>query len=143
MLSREKLGAIAAVTVAIICVLTGLVGQAKAEYPERTIRLIHGFAAGGPADSVSRIVAEALSGQLKEPVVVEPKPGAGGNIGADAVAKAAPDGYTIGLVTGGHAVSGAWYEKLPFDPVESFQMVSTIVDYAFVIAARPDFEATN
>jgi len=145
MQSRNKLWspAVAAFLLGIALVLTGFAPQAKAEYPERTIRLIHGFAPGGPADSLSRIVAEALSAQLKQSVIVEAKPGAGGNIGADAVAKAEPDGYTIGLVTGGHAVSGAWYDKLPFDAVESFQMITTVVDYAFVLAARPDSEATN
>lgn len=119
-------------------VAAGLSSPARADFPTRVVRLIHGFAPGGPADTLSRIAAEALAGQLKQPVIVEPRPGAGGNIGADAVAKAEPDGYTLGLVTGGHAVSGALYEKLSFDPVESFQMVSTLVDYAFVIAGRPD-----
>lgn len=118
----------------------GLVSGARADYPDRPIRLIHGFAPGGPADVQSRIVAELLAPQLRQQLVVEARPGAGGNIGADAVAKADPDGYTLGLVTGGHAVSAALSERLPFDPVESFQMISTVADYAFVIAARPGFE---
>ena len=113
----------------------------SAQYPERPLRLIHGFGPGGPADTLSRIMADALSPELKQPVVVEARPGAGGNIGGDAVARAEPDGYTLGLVTGGHAVSGALYNKLPFDSVESFDMISTIVDYAFVVAVRPEFEA--
>ena len=114
---------------------------AQGSYPSQPIRLIHGFGPGGPADSLSRIMAEAMSRHLKQPVIVEAKPGAGGNIGADAVAKATPDGYTIGLVTGGHAVSGALYNRLPFDPVDSFQMISTVVEYAFVIVTRVDYEA--
>lgn len=129
--------------VAAVLVFAAGVGAARAEYPERSIRLIHGFGAGGPADSLSRIMADALSRELKQPVVVEAKPGAGGQIGGDAVARAEPDGYTLGLVTGGHAVSGALYNKLPFDAVESFQMISTTVDYAFVVAARPEFEAKD
>jgi tripartite-type tricarboxylate transporter receptor subunit TctC len=125
-----------------LVLLTCLIGgPVSAQYPERPLRLIHGFGAGGPADSLSRIVADALSPELKQPVIVEAKPGAGGNIGGDAVARADPDGYTLGLVTGGHAVSGALYNKLPFDPVESFDMISTIVEYAFVVAVRPEFEA--
>lgn len=118
--------------------------DAKADYPERAIRLVHGFAPGGPADAVARVVAEALGQEVGQAVVVESKPGAGGNIGADAVAKAEPDGYTIGLVTGGHAVSAALYKQLPFDPVESFQMVSTVLDYGrFIIAARPTAETAT
>ena len=70
-------------------------------YPNRPIRLLHGFAAGGAADTMARIVSDGLSKRLGQPVVVEAKPGAGGNLAADAVAKSAPDGYTIGLVTGG------------------------------------------
>jgi tripartite-type tricarboxylate transporter receptor subunit TctC len=72
---------------------------------------------------------------------VEAKPGAGGNIGSEAVAKAEPDGYTLGLVTGGHAISGVLYNDLRFQPVDSFQMISTIVYYALVVAVRSDYPA--
>jgi tripartite-type tricarboxylate transporter receptor subunit TctC len=110
-------------------------------YPTRSIRIIHGFAPGGAADTLSRIVAEGLSKKLGQPVIVDAKPGAGGNIAADAVAKAPPDGYTLGLVTGGHAISAATYKSLSFQPVESFEMISTIVYYALVIAVRSDHQA--
>jgi tripartite-type tricarboxylate transporter receptor subunit TctC len=112
-------------------------------YPSHPIRLVHGFAPGGAADTLSRIVAEGLSRNLGQPVVVEAKPGAGGNIAADAVAKAAPDGYTLGLVTGGHAISAALYKTLNYQPVESFEMISTIVYYALVIAVRNDNPAKS
>jgi tripartite-type tricarboxylate transporter receptor subunit TctC len=110
-------------------------------YPNRVIRIIHGFAPGGAADTLSRIMAEGLSKQLGQNVIVEAKPGAGGNIGSEAVAKAEPDGYTLGLVTGGHAISGALYNDLRFQPVDSFQMISTIVYYALIVAARSDYPA--
>jgi tripartite-type tricarboxylate transporter receptor subunit TctC len=110
-------------------------------YPNRVIRIIHGFAPGGAADTLSRIIAEGLSKQLGQNVIVEAKPGAGGNIGSEAVAKAEPDGYTLGLVTGGHAISGALYNDLRFQPVDSFQMISTIVYYALIVAVRSDFSA--
>lgn len=110
-------------------------------YPNRVIRIIHGFAPGGAADTLSRIMAEGLSKQLGQNVIVEAKPGAGGNIGSEAVAKADPDGYTLGLVTGGHAISGALYSDLRFQPVDSFEMISTIVYYALVVAVRSDFPA--
>lgn len=110
-------------------------------YPNHVIRIIHGFAPGGAADTLSRIMAEGLSKQLGQNVIVEAKPGAGGNIGSEAVAKADPDGYTLGLVTGGHAISGALYTDLRFQPVDSFEMISTIVYYALVVAVRSDFPA--
>jgi len=117
-------------------------GEASAQsYPNRVIRIIHGFAPGGAADTLSRIMAEGLSKHLGQNVIVEAKPGAGGNIGSEALAKAEPDGYTLGLVTGGHAISGALYNELRFQPVDSFQMISTIVYYALVVAVRSDFPA--
>src|SRR5664279_88308 len=71
-------------------------------YPNHMIRIIHGFAPGGAADTLSRILAEGLSKQLGQNVIVEAKPGAGGNIGSEAVAKAEPDGYTLGPVSYTH-----------------------------------------
>jgi tripartite-type tricarboxylate transporter receptor subunit TctC len=112
-------------------------------YPSRPIRLLHGFAAGGAADTLSRIIADGLSKKLGQPIIVEAKPGAGGNIAADAIAKAAPDGYTIGLVTGAHAISAATYKSLAYQPAESFEMISTLVYYALVIAVRSDYPAKS
>ena len=86
-------------------------------------------------------MADGLSKQLGQAIIVEAKPGAGGNIGSEAVAKAEPDGYTLGLVTGGHAISGALYNDLRFQPVDSFEMISTIVYYALVVAVRSDYPA--
>jgi tripartite-type tricarboxylate transporter receptor subunit TctC len=110
-------------------------------YPNRPIRLLHGFAAGGAADTMARIVSDGLSKRLGQPVIVEAKPGAGGNLAADAVAKSTPDGYTIGLVTGAHAISGALYKQLAYSPTDSFDMLSTMVYYALVIAVRADHKA--
>ena len=110
-------------------------------YPNRPIRLLHGFSAGGAADALARIVSDGLSKRMGQPIVVEAKPGAGGNIAAAAVANSAPDGYTMGLVTGAHAISGALYKKLAYDPTDSFEMVSTLVYYALVIAVRADSPA--
>lgn len=119
-------------------------GPASADtYPSRPIRLLHGFAAGGAADTLSRIIADGLSKKLGQPIIVEAKPGAGGNIAADAVEKAAPDGYTLGLVTGAHAISAATYKALSYQPAESFDMISTLVYYALVIAVRSDHPAKS
>src|SRR3954451_8663127 len=92
----------------------GALAAAAQPYPNRALRIVHGFAAGGAADTLSRIMAEGLSKQLGQPILVDAKNGAGGNIAADSVAKAAPDGYTLGLVTGGHAISAALCKTLPF-----------------------------
>lgn len=113
------------------------------DYPSRPIRLLHGFAAGGAADTMSRIMANGLSKRLGQPIIIEAKPGSGGNIAAGLIAKAEPDGYTIGLVTGAHGISGALYKALPYDSVDSFEMISTMVHYALVVAVRADFEAKS
>ena len=110
-------------------------------YPNRVIRIVQGFAPGGAADTLSRIMADGLSRQLGQTIIVEAKPGAGGNIASETVAKATPDGYTLGLITGGHAISGALYNSLQYQPVDSFEMISTVVYYALVIAVRADYKA--
>ncbi len=127
-------------------IVTGLLALAPSAadaqtYPNRPIRLLHGFSPGGAADALARIVSDGLSKRLGQPVIVEAKPGAGGNIAAATIANAAPDGYTLGLVTGAHAISGALYKKLAYDPTDSFEMVSTLVYYALVIAVRADSPA--
>jgi tripartite-type tricarboxylate transporter receptor subunit TctC len=128
----------------LIATIAGSIGAASAQdYPTRPIRLLHGFAAGGAADTLSRILANGLSKRLGQPIVIEAKPGSGGNLAAAQIAKAEPDGYTIGLVTGAHAISPALYKSLPYDSVDSFEMISTAVYYALVIAVRADYEAKS
>jgi tripartite-type tricarboxylate transporter receptor subunit TctC len=102
-------------------------------YPERPVRLLHGFAAGGNADAVARILAAALQQQLGQVFNVEPKPGAGGTLAADAAAKSRPDGYTLLLATGGHAIAAALNDKLPFDAVKSFQPISSLTSFPFLV----------
>src|SRR5690606_5403568 len=111
---------------------------AMAAYPERPITLIHGFGAGGNADSVARVVAAEMEKRLGQPVVVEPKTGAGGTIASSYVAKANPDGYTLIMLTGGHTASAAVRKALPYDPVADFSMISTVTRFPFVIAVKAD-----
>jgi tripartite-type tricarboxylate transporter receptor subunit TctC len=113
------------------------------DYPNRPITLMHGFGAGGNADVVARIVASKLQDSLKNPVLVEPKTGAGGTIASAYVSKAQPDGYTLIMLTGGHAVSAAYQKALPYHPVKDFQMVSLISTFPFVIAVRADHPAKS
>lgn len=121
-------------------VLAMLAFSAFAQYPNRPLRLLHGFAAGGNADVVARIVAVPLQAALGQPVVVESRPGAGGNIAAEAAARSPPDGYTLVVLPGGHAVSGAMYRSLPFKPVDDFAFISTLTFFPFAVVARPDAE---
>jgi tripartite-type tricarboxylate transporter receptor subunit TctC len=110
--------------------------NSQSSYPSRPLSLVHGFAAGGNADVISRIMADQLSKDLGQPVVVEAKPGAGGNIASAFVAKAPADGYTLQLLVGGHTASAALYKKLPFDPVKDYVFVSTVATFPFFIAAK-------
>ncbi|MDB5822134.1 MAG: hypothetical protein JWR21_838 [Herminiimonas sp.] len=121
---------------AVVCIAA----QAS-DYPSRPITLMHGFGAGGNADVVARIVGVKMQEGLKSPVLVEPKTGAGGTIASAAVAKAAPDGYTLIMLTGGHAVSAAYQKNLPYQPVKDFQMISLVSTFPFVIAVRADHPA--
>src|SRR5712691_6915285 len=124
--------------VALLCAASRARVAAQENYPIRPVLLTHGFAAGGNGDVVSRIVGEALSPRLGQPVIIEPRPGAGGNTASARLAKAEPDGYTLISLTGGHAVSAAIYKSLPFDPLDDFQMVSVYGHQAFMLAVRKD-----
>jgi tripartite-type tricarboxylate transporter receptor subunit TctC len=124
-------------TAAMLVACGGLVlaaATARAQtYPDKPIRLMHGFAPGGNADTVARVLGTALSGRLGQPVVVDGKPGAGGTLAGDAVAKSRADGYTLLLATGGHAIGAALQDKLPYDAVKSFQPISTVTSFPFLI----------
>jgi tripartite-type tricarboxylate transporter receptor subunit TctC len=120
-----------------------LPGARAQAWPARPIKVLQGFAAGGNADTIARVVGTEMSKGLGQPVVVEAVAGAGGTLASASVARAAPDGYTLLLATGGHAVAGALYEKLPYQTVGSFQMVSTITFFPFLIVTAPDAKLRN
>lgn len=107
-------------------------------WPDRPIRVLQGFAAGGNADTIARLVGTEMARPLGQPFVVEAQVGAGGTLASAAVARAAPDGYTMLLATGGHAVAGALYERLPYRTVEDFQMVSTLTFFPFLVVTQAD-----
>jgi tripartite-type tricarboxylate transporter receptor subunit TctC len=106
-------------------------------YPNKPIKLIVPFAPGGFTDVVARILGQKLSISLGQPFVIENKAGAGSTIGTDFVAKAAPDGYTLVMVSTTHVISPAIYAKLPYDPIKSFTPVSKLVDSAYVLMVNP------
>ncbi|WP_455282402.1 Bug family tripartite tricarboxylate transporter substrate binding protein [Cupriavidus necator] len=130
---------------ALLAVAAGAVTAADtAHYPDRPVRMLLPFSAGGGGDILGRFLAERFAAQLKQPVVVENKPGAAGTIGTQAVAAAAPDGYTItigGMST--HPLAPATYAKLPYDPVRDFQSLGTIGTSSIVMVASNQYPANN
>ena len=106
------------------------------DYPSRPMKIYQGFAAGGNADTIARLVSAEMAKGLGQSFVVEAQAGAGGNIAANTVAKAKPDGYTLLLATGGHAVAGALYNNLPYKTVADFEMVSTITFFPFLLVTH-------
>jgi tripartite-type tricarboxylate transporter receptor subunit TctC len=102
-------------------------------YPERPIKIVQGFAAGGNADNIARAVSAEMTKGLNQPFVNEAQAGAGGTIAATTVSRAKPDGYTLLLATGGHAVAGALYGNLQYKTIADFEMVSTITYFPFLI----------
>jgi tripartite-type tricarboxylate transporter receptor subunit TctC len=120
---------------AILAVMASL-PVAQAKFPDRPVRIILPFGAGGVADVTARIVADRLSDLLGQRFVVENMPGAGGIQAARVVLSAPADGYTLGLVSNGTAVSAATFSVLPFDPVKDFEMVSTIGTFDLVFAVN-------
>jgi tripartite-type tricarboxylate transporter receptor subunit TctC len=108
-------------------------------YPSRSINIVVPFPAGGSADTLARLIGQMLSERLGQAVVVENKPGAGGNLGTDIVAKAAPDGYTLLLTPSSIAIAPALYTKLPFDPVKDFAPVTLLGSIPMVVVVYPEF----
>ncbi len=105
-------------------------------WPSRPIKLIVPFPPGGGNDTVARLLAERLPAALGQPVVVENKPGAGGNIGTDFVAKQPPDGYNLLLSSVNHVVNPNFFAKLPFDPIKDFEPISLIASIPFVLTVN-------
>lgn len=125
-----------------LCLLTSPV--LANEFPGRPIKIVVPAAAGGPTHITAQLLAEKMQASLGQPVVVEPKPGAGNNLGADYVAKSEPDGYTLLFATTGtHAINQTLFKKLPFDPIKDFEPVSLVVQYPLLLVVSPDLPVTS
>ena len=122
------------VVVLALVVLSAPASSAQ-EYPSKPIRLVVPFAPGGPADSLARAIGPAMSAILKQPIVIENKAGAGGSLGVDATAKAAPDGYTIGISGGGALVVIPFMTDLPYNVQRDIQPITTVGRVASVMVA--------
>jgi tripartite-type tricarboxylate transporter receptor subunit TctC len=113
-------------------------------YPTKPVRLIVPLTAGGPTDILARIVAIPLAEPLGQQVIVDNRPGAGGNIGADIAAKSPPDGYTLFMGTSGPlAINSSLYSKLPFDPIRDFAPIVLVASAPFVVIVHPSVAANN
>jgi tripartite-type tricarboxylate transporter receptor subunit TctC len=125
-------------TVALLGALMLATGSARAAWPEAPVRWIVGYPPGSGTDIVARLLGQRLSVSLGQPVVIENKPGAGASIALDAVAKAPPDGYTIGMAdTGPLAINPALYKALGYDPIASFAPVTLLANLPFVLVVHP------
>jgi tripartite-type tricarboxylate transporter receptor subunit TctC len=124
-------------------ILAGTSAFAETSYPSRSITMIVPFAAGGPTDTVGRLIAEPMTRVLGQQVLVENVGGAGGTLGAARVAKADPDGHTILLYHIGQATSVSLYRKLPYDPATDFTPVGRVTDVPMTLVTRPDMEASS
>jgi len=112
-------------------------------WPNRPIKLVVGFPAGGPVDTVSRIIGESLSRRLGQPIVVENRTGATGTIAAAQVAHAAPDGYTLTVLPGTFAASAAIFRKLPYHPLNDFSWISTIAEFPYLVVTYSGHPCTS
>jgi tripartite-type tricarboxylate transporter receptor subunit TctC len=123
---------------AATALLCGSMAQG-ADYPSKPITLIVPFSAGGPTDTVARLLGQAMGADLKQTVIVENVAGAGGTVGAGRVARSDPDGYTIFLHHIGQSTAPALYRKLPYNPVDDFAPIGLVTDVPMTIVARGNF----
>jgi tripartite-type tricarboxylate transporter receptor subunit TctC len=114
-----------------------------ADYPNKTITMIVPFAAGGPTDTIARLLAQSMGTNLKQQIIVENVGGAGGTLGAARVARSSPDGYTIFVHHVGHATAPSLYRKLPYNSIDSFEPIGLATDATSTLIARKDFPAKD
>ena len=132
------------ILLALLVSLAGANALAQQNYPARPVRIVAPFAPGGLADVLSRAVGERLQKQLGQPFVVENRPGAGGNIGADVVARAEPDGYTLLMSSAGIlTINQFLYTAMPFDPATALTPVSVVADMPMLLVVRRELAARD
>jgi tripartite-type tricarboxylate transporter receptor subunit TctC len=131
------------IALALAMLLSAATAHTQTAWPTKPIRTIVGFAAGGSTDVTARIIAQALSERLGQPVVVENRAGAGGNIGADAVAKADPDGYTLLMTTSTFAANPSLYKTLPFDVQKDFAPIALTAFIPNLLVVNPSVPSNN
>jgi tripartite-type tricarboxylate transporter receptor subunit TctC len=122
---------------ALACILGALAFESAGAqtYPHQPVRIVVPFAPGGAVDSLARVVGQKMSESLGQPVVIENKPGAAGNLAAETVARAAPDGHTVLLTTNGHAISASLYRALRFDVIKDFIPVTQLIESPLLLVS--------
>jgi tripartite-type tricarboxylate transporter receptor subunit TctC len=134
--------AFAAIVVAFVLGSAGV--KAEDKYPSKPVRIVVSFSAGGPTDTVARVMGAKMADLLGQQFVVENKVGAGGNIGADLVAKAPPDGYTLLMATvSTHAINPGLYKNMPYDPVRDFAPIGQVGVTPTLLGVHPSIPATD
>ena len=132
------------IAIAIAAALLAANVSAADKYPDKPIRLIVALPAGGPTDILARLIAQPLAANLGQAIVVDNRPGAGGNIGAELVAKSPADGYTLFMGTSGPlAINASLYKSIGFDPLKDFAPIILAASAPFVIVAHPSLPANN
>ncbi|WP_438943673.1 Bug family tripartite tricarboxylate transporter substrate binding protein [Noviherbaspirillum malthae] len=124
-------------------VLSTAFGAAADTYPSKPIKWVVPFTPGGAMDTMARTLGEKMSQSMKQPVIIENRPGAGGVVGSTTVAKSEPDGYTMMIVSIGHAVNPSLYPKLSYDPIKDFEPVSLVGIVPNVLVINPGVKANN
>ncbi len=132
-----------AILAALVAILPGAHAAPAEPYPSRPITLVVPFPPGGSNDMMARIISKGLGEALRQPIVVDNRGGAGGNLGASAVARAAPDGYTLAIVSSTFASNAAIQPKIPYDAVKSFAPVGMLARSPLVVAVNLQFAAHN
>ncbi|QWE31367.1 tripartite tricarboxylate transporter substrate binding protein [Polynucleobacter sp. Adler-ghost] len=140
---KKTLFAGIAAVVSASTLLGSNIASAQKDWPTKSVQLVVPFAAGGPTDTIARLIAVPMGQALGQTVVVENVPGAGGTIASTKVARAAPDGYTIYIHHMGMATANALYDKLPYDPMTSFEYIGQVADVPMVLLGKKDLPANN
>jgi len=138
---KKPLNALLAAVMGAGVLLSGTANAQK--YPDKPISLVVPFAAGGPTDTIARLLATQMSKSLGQSVVVENVPGAGGTVASAKVAKSKPDGYTIYIHHMGMATAQALYDKLPYDPLKDFEYIGQVADVPMVLLGSKNFPPNN
>ena len=125
------------------CAFTQALAQSTVDFPTRPIRIVVPFAAGGATDVIARVVGQKMSDQLGQPVVVDNKAGASGNIGAATVARATPDGYTILMATSSHAINATLYRKLDYSLTKDLLGLSNLASVPLLLVVNPGVPARS
>jgi len=120
-----------------VCILLLTLPASAEPWPTHAVRVIVPFPAGGPADTLGRVLADKLAARWGRPVVIENRGGAGGNLGAEQAARAAPDGYTLLINPSNHVINASLYAKLPYDPLADFTPLAEVASYMLVLVVHP------